>query len=229
MPRLVLQRLHSTKLSGSGMLTILAILSVPLWDILPLLCHLISTQIKMTLSAPATRMVRYATGVFNNGSCSSVFKVESSQMRFQPHHGRFLAAAADNVVSILDVETQACRHSLQGQTKPVHSVCWDPSGEFLASVSEDSVRVWTLGSGGEGECVHELSCNGSKFHSCVFHPTYTSLLVIGCYQSLELWNMTENKTMTLSAHDGIIDALTMSTVTGLVASASHDKFFKLWK
>ena len=34
-------------------------------------------------------------------------------MRFQPHHGRYLAAAAENVVSILDVETQACRHPLQ--------------------------------------------------------------------------------------------------------------------
>lgn len=34
-------------------------------------------------------------------------------MRFQPRHGRYLAAAAENVVSILDVETQACRHSLQ--------------------------------------------------------------------------------------------------------------------
>lgn len=34
-------------------------------------------------------------------------------MRFQPRHGRLLAAAAENVVSILDVETQACRHSLQ--------------------------------------------------------------------------------------------------------------------
>ena len=62
-------------------------------------------------------------------------------------------------------------------------MCWDPSGEYLASVSEDSVRVWTLGTGSEGECVHELSCNGNKFHSCVFHPTYSSLLVIGCYQA----------------------------------------------
>ena len=34
-------------------------------------------------------------------------------MRFQPRFGRFLAAAAENVVSILDVETQACRHTLQ--------------------------------------------------------------------------------------------------------------------
>lgn len=71
---------------------------------------------------------------------------------------------------------------MQGHTKPVHSVCWDPSGEFLASVSEDSVKVWTLGSGNDVECVHELSCSGNKFHSCVFHPTYASLLVVGCYQ-----------------------------------------------
>lgn len=48
-------------------------------------------------------------------------------------------------------------------------------------------------------------------------------------QSLELWNMSENKTMTLSAHDGLIAALAASPVTGLVASASHDKFVKLWK
>lgn len=36
-----------------------------------------------------------------------------AQMRFQPRVGRYLAAAAENVVSILDVETQACCHSLQ--------------------------------------------------------------------------------------------------------------------
>ncbi|PIA42600.1 hypothetical protein AQUCO_02000203v1 [Aquilegia coerulea] len=166
----------------------------------------------------------------NNGSCTRVFKQGgTTQMRFQPHLGRYLAAASDTIVSILDVETQACRHSLQGHTKAVHSVCWDPSGELLASVSEDSVRVWTFGSGSEGECVHELSCNGNKFHSCVFHPAYPSLLVIGCYQSLELWNMAESKTMTLPAHEGLIAALAVSNVTGLVASASHDKFVKLWK
>jgi len=34
-------------------------------------------------------------------------------MRFQPRLGRYLAAAAENVVSILDVETQASRYSLK--------------------------------------------------------------------------------------------------------------------
>ena len=48
-------------------------------------------------------------------------------------------------------------------------------------------------------------------------------------QSLELWNMSQNKTMTLPAHDGLITSLAVSTATGLVASASHDKLVKLWK
>nr|XP_043609186.1 uncharacterized protein LOC122581101 isoform X2 [Erigeron canadensis] len=165
----------------------------------------------------------------NSGSCDRVFKGATAQVRFQPQHGRFLAAAAENIVSILDVETQAILYTLPGYTKPINSVCWDPSGEYLASVSDDSVRVWSLTAGNEGECVHDLSCSGNEFHSCVFHPSYASLLVIGCYQSLELWNMPENKTMTLSAHEGLIAGLAMSTRTGMLASASHNKIVKVWK
>ncbi|GLT97663.1 hypothetical protein SLE2022_152180 [Rubroshorea leprosula] len=139
----------------------------------------------------------------NNGSCAGVFKGGT---------------------------TQTLQHSLQGHTKPIRSVCWDPSGEFLASVSEDSVRVWRFGSGSEGEWIHDLSCYGKQFQCCVFHPTFSSsLLVIGSYQSLELWNMVENKTMALTAHEGLIAALAVSTATGLIASASHDKSVKLWK
>ena len=37
----------------------------------------------------------------------------ATQMRFQPGFGRMLAAAADNYVSILDIDTQVCRLKLQ--------------------------------------------------------------------------------------------------------------------
>ncbi|XP_019175712.1 PREDICTED: transcriptional corepressor LEUNIG-like [Ipomoea nil] len=151
-----------------------------------------------------------------------------TQVRFQPRLGRYLAAAGENDVSIIDVETQTCRQTLKG-TKPVNYVCWDPSGELLVTVREDSVRVWALGSGSIGNCVHELGSNHSKFHSCVFHPVYTSLVVIGCNQSLELWNMSENKTMVVAAHERIISSLAASSATGLIASASHDQMIKLWK
>ncbi|XP_026433609.1 transcriptional corepressor LEUNIG_HOMOLOG-like isoform X3 [Papaver somniferum] len=175
-------------------------------------------------SCDANGEIRYWN--INQSACSRVSKGATEQVRFQPRIGHLLAAAAERVVSIYDVETDRQTHALQGHSGPVRSICWDANGDYLASVSEDSVRVWSLNS---GECIHELSSNGNKFHSSVFHPSYSTLLVVGGYQTLELWNMAENKSMTIPAHEGQIAALAQSPVTGMVASASHDKSVKLWK
>ncbi|CAI8602018.1 unnamed protein product [Vicia faba] len=162
----------------------------------------------------------------NQYSCTRVFKGGSTQVRFQPRSGHLLAAASGNVVSLFDVETDRKMHSFQGHSADVHCICWDTNGDYLASVSQESVKVWSLAS---GDCIHELNSSGNMFHSCVFHPSYSNLLVIGGYQSLELWLMAENKCMTIPAHEGVISALAQSPVTGMVASASHDKSVKLWK
>ncbi|XP_027366626.1 transcriptional corepressor LEUNIG_HOMOLOG isoform X4 [Abrus precatorius] len=160
-------------------------------------------------------------------SCTRAFKGGSTQVRFQPRSGHLLAAASGSVVSLFDVETERQMHTLQGHSADVHCVCWDVNGEYLASVSQESVKVWSLNS---GDCIHELSASGHMFHSCVFHPSYsTTLLVIGGYQSLELWNLAENRSMSISAHECVISALAQSPVTGMVASASHDKSVKIWK
>ncbi|XP_010936000.1 transcriptional corepressor LEUNIG_HOMOLOG isoform X1 [Elaeis guineensis] len=159
-------------------------------------------------------------------SFSRVSKGGTVQVRFQPNIGQYLAAAAENVVSIFDVETDRKIYTFQGHTKGVQSICWDNSGEYLACVSQDCVKVWSLS---RGDFIHELSSNGNKFNSCVFHPNYTNLLVIGGYQSLELWNVIENQTMKVQAHEGLIAALAQAQVTGMVASASHDKSVKLWR
>lgn len=162
----------------------------------------------------------------NQYSCTRVSKGGIAQVRFQPRIGQLLAAAANNVVSVFDVEADRQTYLLKGHPSEVHSLSWDTNGDYLASVCRDSVRVWRLSS---GECVHELNSSGNKFHSCVFHPTYPSLLVIGCYQSLELWNMVENKCLTVTAHECVISALAQSPVTGMIASTSHDKSVKIWK
>ncbi|KAF0916133.1 hypothetical protein E2562_000734 [Oryza meyeriana var. granulata] len=128
----------------------------------------------------------------NNGNIVRIFKGGSSQLRFQPRHGGYLAAASENAVSILDVETQACLRRFEGHTKHVDSVCWDPAGEYVVSVSEDTVKVWSVNGGSDDRCMQELNCTGSKFHSCAFHPSYSSLLIIGCYQasiSLIFWDL----------------------------------------
>lgn len=65
---------------------------------------------------------------------------------------------------------------VQAHSDVVNYICWDTNGELLASVSQDSVKVWSLTS---GECIHELCANGNQYHSCVFHPSFSSLLVVG--------------------------------------------------
>ncbi|XP_062148290.1 transcriptional corepressor LEUNIG_HOMOLOG-like [Alnus glutinosa] len=162
----------------------------------------------------------------NPFSCTRISKGGMAQVRFQPRIGHMLAAASDKVVSIFDIETDRKTYSFQGHPEMVNYICWDANGDLLASVSQNLVKVWSLTS---GECIQELSSNGNQFHSCVFHPSYSTLLVIGGISSLELWNMAENKSMTIPAHENIISALAQSPVTGMVASASHDNSVKLWK
>ncbi|KAG6785338.1 hypothetical protein POTOM_011068 [Populus tomentosa] len=209
-----------------------------------------------------------------------VSKGGNAQVRFQPRVGNLLAAASDKVVTIFDVESDRQIHSFQGHSEMVNYICWDSTGDILASVSQNLVKIWSMAS---GECIQELSSNGNQFHSCVFHPSYPTLLVIGgisispvipwlrhwfmvvvmnepvvlppniisettflapifsgfldilqlffqmWLQSMELWNMAENKSMTIPGHENIIAALAQTPITGMVASASHDSTVKLWK
>lgn len=167
--------------------------------------------------------------VWNVGQPSGALysKGGSRQVRFQPGFGQFLAAASENVVSIFDFESKRKAHTLQGHSKEVLSISWDANGEYLASISHDAVKVWSA----SGEHIHELKSNGNNFYSCVFHPTFPKLLFIGGYQSMQLWNFSENKTMSISAHEGLITSLAQAQTVGgsLIASASHDKSVKLWK
>ena len=64
----------------------------------------------------------------------------------------------------------------QGHSEMVNYICWDSTGDILASVSQNLVKIWSMAS---GECIQELGSNGNRFHSCVFHPSYSTLLVIG--------------------------------------------------
>ncbi|KAK7347449.1 hypothetical protein VNO80_21979 [Phaseolus coccineus] len=115
-----------------------------------------------------------------------------------------------------------------GHNNVVRSVCWDSSGKYLASLSDDLVRVWNVGSGGKGECIHEFAASGNKFNTCVFHSFYP-LLVIGCNKTIEVWDYGQNKTLTMHAHEKAVSSLAVSNVTGFLASTSHDKHFKIWK
>uniref|UniRef100_A0A803LQ00 Uncharacterized protein n=1 Tax=Chenopodium quinoa TaxID=63459 RepID=A0A803LQ00_CHEQI len=161
-------------------------------------------------------------------ACLRVSKGAIRQVRFQPQLGRLLATASGNAVNIFNVETGAFEFDLKGHQCEVRSICWDVTGNYLASVSEESVRLWSIVSG--GRCIYELLSKGHSFQSCTFHPGDPMLLIIGSYQFLGLWNPTQSSTInTIQAHSGLISALASSPTIGLIASASHDQSVKLWR
>lgn len=164
----------------------------------------------------------------NSAGCTGVSKADATQVRFQCIHGKYLAAAVRSGVSIIDVETaQTYGYPLQGHATNVNSVCWNSSGEYLASLSEDLIRVWKIGSGEMQQCVHELSISNKKFQCCLFHPSCPFSLIIGFNQSLDIWHVAENKMITVLEQP--INALAVSQYSCLIASASDENLIKLWK
>ncbi|XP_015691026.1 transcriptional corepressor LEUNIG_HOMOLOG-like isoform X1 [Oryza brachyantha] len=151
----------------------------------------------------------------------------TGRVRFQPLIGQHLAVATGSIVNIIDVEKDTSLHSLpKVHTNEVNCICWDESGELLASVSQDTVKVWSVAS---GTCIHELRSHGNQYQSCIFHPRYPNVLIVGGYQTMELWSLSDNHRNTVQAHEGLIAALAHSQFTGMIASASHDRSVKLWK
>jgi hypothetical protein len=81
------------------------------------------------------------------------------------------------------------------------------------------------------EASSPLSCQRAKL---IVFIISTFLIAFACIfhimQSLELWDIREKNTVTISnAHDGMVAALAASSASGLVASVSHDQLVKLWR
>lgn len=151
----------------------------------------------------------------------------TGRVRFQPRIGKLLAVAAGNTVNMIDIDTDTSLHSqAKVHTSEVNCICWDETGEYLASASQESVKVWSVAS---GQCIHELRSHGNQYQSCIFHPRYPKVLIVGGYQTVELWSVADNQRNVVPAHEGLIAALAHSPLTGSIASASHDRWVKLWK
>ncbi|CAN4076217.1 unnamed protein product [Withania somnifera] len=164
----------------------------------------------------------------NRGDCKLSFKGGIRQVRYQPQLGDYLASSTGNIINIFDVETNSIQKKLLGHVKDILSICWDISGNYLASVSEDSARIWSVS---DRKCIHELYSSGNKFQSCAFHPGHAHVLVIGSDKFLELWNpfFQSNTTSSYSAHCGIISSLADSPSKRAIASVSHDQWIKIWR
>ncbi|KAA0041598.1 transcriptional corepressor LEUNIG_HOMOLOG-like isoform X2 [Cucumis melo var. makuwa] len=118
------------------------------------------------------------------------------------NHKNCVASLDENV--ICSIGDELCLWLMNKAIHPTPSCI--QVGQPKASTNDDVAKVWKFGSGSKGDCIHELKCNGNTFHTCVFRPTDTSVLIIGSHESPKLWDTTENKTRTLKVHKKLVPA-----------------------
>ncbi|GAB2231397.1 hypothetical protein Droror1_Dr00010403 [Drosera rotundifolia] len=164
----------------------------------------------------------------NEKNCLQTVEGATSRIRFQPQEGKLLAGAAGNVVNVFNIETRQLPSTLAAHRDDVRSICWDTSGKYIATVSEDCVIVWLSSSA--NKYLHKLQYKGTtKFQSCVFLPGHEMRLVIGGYKNLEVWSPAEsNKTRSIPAHGDLVAELACSPKNGFIASASYDHSVCMW-
>lgn len=161
----------------------------------------------------------------SNTTCiNTISKNISKIARFQPIHGRYIAAGSENKVKLFDTTSLQEVRALQGHTRAIHSISWHPQTPKMVSGSDDCVSVWDVAN--PSRPLRSLSV--SNISSCGFHPTFRSVVVIGSYQRVYLWDFESEKTVAIPAHDGIVSGLSSSFVSGLFATASQDTKVKLF-
>jgi WD40 repeat protein len=119
--------------------------------------------------------------------------------------------------------------------KAVVALCWgdQSSGETLVTTTVDSIAVWDLSALLHGSLntpvipLAVLSVPADKLTCCTH---LDGRVVIGGYQTLYLWEVGSEgreRSVRFPAHDGLV--VSVSRSAGMLASASHDGWVKLWQ
>lgn len=162
----------------------------------------------------------------STGKCTNILsKAVSRIARFQPPNGRLLAAGNELKVKLFDTAGFKEVRTLQGHTRPINSICWNPQvSPVLATASENFVFVWDTAN--PSQPLRSFPQTGIS--CCAFHPTQRNIVVIGTYQRVHLWDFESDKSISINAHENIVSGLASSFANGMFATASHDARVKLF-
>ncbi|KAL5772402.1 hypothetical protein ACOSQ2_012326 [Xanthoceras sorbifolium] len=150
---------------------------------------------------------------------------EVTSLDFHPVKKEILCSCdALGTIKLWNVNDQTCTGTFK-YNEVVSSFCWNKDGSQIVSISTNGVRVW---SADDGKYFLVRSKNAEMFYSCMFHPIYSQIVILGSDKFLELWNTTNDLSWTVRAHDGFISSLAGSVTTKMVAKARLDQCVKLW-
>lgn len=144
--------------------------------------------------------------------------------------GTWAVSGSDNsTVKIWDLETGACRATLQGHVGPVDSVAITPDGKRIVSGSrDDTIRVWDAVDG-----IPVTSWEASKHFVTSVVAMADGRRVIssgaGGDAVLKIWDVATQKCqVTFEGHSSVVVSVAISKDEKRAVSGSYDESIRLW-
>jgi glucose repression regulatory protein TUP1 len=146
--------------------------------------------------------------------------------------GRFVATGCNRSAQIFDVETGHPIAHLQDGSLPedgdlyIRSVCFSPSGLYLATGAEDKViRVWDINS---RQIKHQFTGHEQDIYSLDFARNGKIIASGSGDRSVRLWDLERNEQVAnFSIEDGVT-TVAISPDNRFVAAGSLDKSVRVW-
>jgi WD40 repeat protein len=176
----------------------------------------------------------------STGECLRTCLGHSDELKsviFSPDGQMLISGGKDRNIKLWDVRTGRCLKTLVGHEDWIWSIACDSTHQIVASGSEDrTVRLWSLST---GKCLRVFQGYANTIYAMDFIPppladiaAPQAMLATGYFGgALRLWDIQDDRYMSLSGHARSIRTLAFSPDGQLLASGgiSDDPIIKLWR
>lgn len=171
------------------------------------------------------------------GACEQIFSGHH-------HFARLLKFSSDGIIlassdyaqetnqykpeaRIWNVKTGACLLTLQGHTRLINDLAFDPDDRWLATASSDeTIKLWDLRT---GECVKTFLGHSNRVLSIAFSPNGRFIASGGDDRSVKLWDVQTGRCLkTFQGYTNAIYSISLSPDRHVLATAHEDESIKLW-
>lgn len=152
-------------------------------------------------------------------------------------NGRIIACGfKDNLIKILDVETENFIITFKGHSRPVDSLIFSYNGDLLASSSWKTIILWnasmalsSIKPGGICDNYTIIS-DEEEYNNRVlsFSPDGKELISTSKNKAIKIWNIDTKKCKSLSGHMHEVNSARYNSANNLFVSSSEDKTIRLW-